>query len=75
MEEYPHISRWCRWIDEVTQIDYSKIKQFQQKRQGKMKDAIQKLTASKDLIGAVRCGIHEEVIKILDKEVFDFDDE
>jgi hypothetical protein len=34
-----------------------------------MKDAITKLTASKDLIGAVRCGIHEEVINIIDKDV------
>ena len=34
-----------------------------------MKDAITKLTASKDLIGAVRCGLHEEVIKIIDKDV------
>ena len=34
-----------------------------------MKDAISKLTASKDLIGAVRCGIHDEVISILDKDV------
>ena len=34
-----------------------------------MKDAISKLTASKDLIGAVRCGMRDEVIAILDKDV------
>jgi hypothetical protein len=34
-----------------------------------MKDAITKLTASKDLIGAVRCGLHKEVISMLEKDV------
>ena len=53
----------------MTGIDYAKIQVFQQKKVGKIKDAITKLTASKDLIGAVRCGLISEVKAILDKDV------
>jgi hypothetical protein len=56
-------------VDELTNIDYERILLTHGKREGKMKEAITKLTASKDVIGAVRCGLHEKVIQILDKDV------
>jgi hypothetical protein len=34
-----------------------------------MKEAITKLTASKDVIGAARCGLIKKVEEILDKDV------
>ena len=61
MPSFPNIQRWTQWVDDLTGIDYHKIQQFTQKKQGKFKDAITKLTASKDLIGAVRCGLVDKV--------------
>lgn len=61
--------RWCKWVDEITSIDYEKILLTHGKREGKMKEAITKLTASKDVIGAVRCGLHDQVREMLDKDV------
>ena len=69
LPKYSNLARWSKWIDEVTGIDYAKIQVFQQKKVGKIKDVITKLTASKDLIGAVRCGLQDKVKSILEKDV------
>lgn len=69
LKDYSNLARWMKWVDDLTSIDYYKIQQFALKKQGKMKDAITKLTASKELLGAVKCGLIDKVDEILKADV------
>jgi hypothetical protein len=69
LKDFANLARWIKWVDDLTSIDYYKIQQFALKKQGKMRDAITKLTASKELLGAVKCGLIDKVEEILMSDV------